>query len=376
MLLERLVELAAHASFGPAAHMAKLLLETDISDVQLGELVGEIGRELEHAEREQAEAYRQRNLAAPPKSAQPPIDLAAVFIDGGRLQERAVGPEVGVGVKAPAWRESKVAVFQRMTGDVPESDPHPAVPRCFQVERDEADDPRSRHANEASNASDSWPPEPLLKTSLASLDDSQTFGWQMAAEAERRGFFSARRRVFLADGLAYNWKIQRVHFGSFTPILDIVHAVEHLHQAAKLAERPDRLEAWIEACWQGRIGHVIAELSEHLAALGPVPPEAEKDHPVLALTRERDYFRNNETRMDYPRYRCAGLPISSAPVESHIKQLNQRVKGSDRFWGRNAEAILRLRSAALSEDERLKAHLRDRPGHPWTRQPPLQSLAA
>jgi hypothetical protein len=36
--------------------------------------------------------------------------------------------------------------------------------------------------------------------------------------------------------------------------------------------------------------------------------------------------------MNDPEYRRLGLPISRAPVESVIKQLNRRVKGSEKFW--------------------------------------------
>lgn len=66
---------------------------------------------------------------------------------------------------------------------------------------------------------------------------------------------------------------------------------------------------------------------------------------------------NNRHRMDYPRYRREGLPITSSPIESWIKQVNQRVEGSEKFWNddANAEAILHLRSAWLSDDEALRA---------------------
>ena len=57
--------------------------------------------------------------------------------------------------------------------------------------------------------------------------------------------------------------------------------------------------------------------------------------------------------MDYPEYRRLGLPISSAPVESTIKQINRRVKGTEKFWLEGgAEAILQLRAAQLSQDDR------------------------
>ena len=73
--------------------------------------------------------------------------------------------------------------------------------------------------------------------------------------------------------------------------------------------------------------------------------------------------------MDYPRYRRQGLPVTSAPMESLIKQINFRVKGTEMFWDdpEGAEAILHLRAAALSEDERLADYLSRRPGWPFVR---------
>jgi hypothetical protein len=71
------------------------------------------------------------------------------------------------------------------------------------------------------------------------------------------------------------------------------------------------------------------------------------------LTETLKYITNNRTRMDYPEYRRLGLPISSAPAESTIKQINRRVKGTEKFWLEGgAEAILQLRAAQLSDDNR------------------------
>ena len=65
------------------------------------------------------------------------------------------------------------------------------------------------------------------------------------------------------------------------------------------------------------------------------------------------YVTNNRERMNYPEYRRMGLPISSAPVESTIKQINRRVKGTEKFWLEGgAEAMLQLRAAQLSQDDR------------------------
>jgi hypothetical protein len=70
--------------------------------------------------------------------------------------------------------------------------------------------------------------------------------------------------------------------------------------------------------------------------------------------------------MDYPQYRRLGLPISSAPVESAIKQVNRRMKGTEKFWSEGgAEAIWQVRAASLSEDGRSERYgARPRPYAP------------
>jgi hypothetical protein len=74
--------------------------------------------------------------------------------------------------------------------------------------------------------------------------------------------------------------------------------------------------------------------------------------------------------MDYARYRRLGLPIVSALVESLVKEINWRVKGTEKFWNdpNGAEAILQVRAALLSEDDRLTTVLANRPGHSHRRE--------
>jgi hypothetical protein len=56
--------------------------------------------------------------------------------------------------------------------------------------------------------------------------------------------------------------------------------------------------------------------------------------------------------MRYDDYRRQGLPIMTSAVESAIKMINKRVKGSEKFWSeQGAEAILQLRADYLSETE-------------------------
>jgi len=73
--------------------------------------------------------------------------------------------------------------------------------------------------------------------------------------------------------------------------------------------------------------------------------------------------------MNYPTYRRQGLPVMSSLVESLIKEVNQRVKGTEKFWDRpeGAKAILQVRAALLSDDDRLASHIENRPGSAYRR---------
>jgi hypothetical protein len=250
-----------------------------------------------------------------------------------------------------------------MTHNPSAADPQPDLPACFAHPL--------RTTAEVSPIADSDPAasqpkrrEILFRTGLATLENSVDFAWQAAAAAENRGLFSAGARAFVSDGQAYNWTIHRSHFRSFEPILDFVHASEHVPNAAHAVGESG--ERWVELCWRGCVADVRSEMGERLSHLTPpVDPDNEPDHPWCILRREHGYLTNNQPRMDYPRYRREGLPITSSPIESWVKQLNQRVKGSEKFWNdnENGEAILELRSAWLGDDQALTNHLKARPGH-------------
>jgi hypothetical protein len=84
------------------------------------------------------------------------------------------------------------------------------------------------------------------------------------------------------------------------------------------------------------------------------------------------YVTNNWSRRAYPRYRRLGLPISSAPVASAIKQLNQGIKERENFWLLGgAEPWLQVRAAYLSKDDCAKRYWarpwKGSPRRSWTR---------
>jgi hypothetical protein len=336
----------------------------------------QVGGELEAARDSKTEAYFQQALPYVPTAPKTPIALACVSVDGGRVQTRLDGGPNGV--QEPHWRENKNGVFMRMTGVQFDDDPHPELPDCFSnrkymkkllsgVAEEDVDD--SEH--EKSDLK-SWRPERLFRTCLSSLCNSDAFGRMMEAEADSRGFFAARKRAFVGDGLAYNWNIQKRHFPDFVPILDFAHAMERTYEAAR-AVHTDSDEAWecygrwASACWEGRVRNMLSEMQQHQERLGPPPKECDEKDPRRTLAEAITYFDNNASRMDYPRYRQEGLPLTSAYTESFVKEMNYRVKSTNKFWndGPGAEAILQLRAAKLGDDDRLRLHMQTRPGNPF-----------
>ncbi len=314
-----------------------------------------------------------------------PPKLAVVESDGGRIQTRA--EDSPPGVHWQQWRETKNACLLRMTCGSFDHDPHPELPQAFcdpeKVAKLAEKEPLSGlalppevSAKKPSSAVD-WRPKRLMRTCLSSMVDSREFGCQMEREARRRRFFEAAARAFLGDGLAWNWSIQQTHFPDFIPILDFVHPLGYIYTAATIMTG-DPQQTWsyylamTRACWQGRVDEVTAALGEWLPRQGvdaahPLPD----NDPRKAVADALRYLTNNRERMDYPRYRRLGLPVTSALMESMVKEVNYRVKGTEMFWNdpSGAEAILQVRAAALCDDDRLAAYLATRPGCPYVRRP-------
>ena len=176
----------------------------------------------------------------------------------------------------------------------------------------------------------------------------------VAAAAWRQGFFTAARKAFVADGAENNWSLQRQSFSSFVPILDFIHGLSYVFASALADRRPKEGWAvyvrWIQWVWSGAVEKVIAELRVRQAELG-MPAKDEPDgSPRAIVARALAYLQNNQQRMCYADYRRQGLPITSSYVESAVKQINYRVKGTEKFWNEaGAEELLQLRTDYLSD---------------------------
>lgn len=379
-------------AFAPSYAIGEVVLQKiggiDLTGRALNKTAVKIGAEMVAARDAGVEAYFQQPLPRTHTKPATPIQLACVSVDGGRMQTRADGG--GPGVHDAHWRETKNALFMRMKSQVFTDDPHPDLPACFADRKRMksllkgvgAEVKQDSTAVDEQPAADDWRPERLFRTCLSSLEDSDAFGRMMEVEADARGFYRAQRKAFVSDGLPYNWTIQQRHFRDFTPILDFVHAVERLYEAAGALHvdadaRWQNYLHWARACWRGEVALVIAEWKTHQESLGCPPENCEKTDPRKILADAIGYFENNAPRMNYPEYRRQGLPTTSAHMESFVKELNARVKGTEKFWndGPSGEAVLQIRAAALCDDDRLTAFLQNRPGHPFHPNVPASTLA-
>lgn len=360
-------------SYERAERVLRRVGEIEISGRHVGRIAGERGQQLIDEQHDRAARHQQQQL---PVEVSNPPELAVVEMDGGRIRTRQAG--CGPGTHQPAWRETKNALFQRMSSEQHADDPAPELPAALQNRHrvrqlvlemsgtadgvDEPPEPESVDEEPSGYVA----PKRLLRTCLSSLDDVATFGRLMAAEAHRKAFYHAPRQAFVADGMKCNWTVCKKHFPTFTPIVDFLHVVSYLYHAAVAVGEEEAFGwglclDWCAACWGGRVDEVIAELTDWLSAQPAAEGELAEDDPRRIVQKAVTYLTNNRSRMDYPEYRRRGLPITSALMESLIKEINWRVKGTEKFWNDpgGATPILALKAAALCDDNRLEDRLQE-----------------
>lgn len=394
LLVQRIVVAAAETrSFKRAAIVLERVGGQKVSAKTIERVVHDVGGEL--AERRDADPKTDDALARSPED---PPALAVVECDGGRIRTREPGHGPGVHLTEKGWRESKNACLIRARPTVSRDDPQPEPPECFTDPRHVAKIAETQalsvasaqpaRNNEAPPTSDSepeierpvaaadWRPRRLVRTVLSSIAPSKSFGKQMEREAKRRRFGEAKIKAFLGDGLPWNWSIRKAHFQDFTPILDFIHVLSYLFVTAKAVRSVpqdawDQYVVWMRGAWRGEIAQVLEELRAWRTKLGEPAEGAPDQDPRVILRTTIGDLENNQERMKYPEYRQAGMPVTTAWMESLVKEMNYRVKGSEMFWNdpEGAEAILQVRAAALCDDDRLANHLGTRPGCPFTRRP-------
>ncbi len=324
-------------------------------------------------------------------------DLAVVMVDGGRSQirERAAPEDEPAAVASsefdeqPAdakgfWREDKVGLLVEMKSEAHQADPCPQVPPVFldvlRIPRlaRELGKTAARTEGEAVGGETGEPLEPepddLVgydppevghRRVVASCRPWPEFAVRVAQAARAAGFQKAKRKAFVADGSANNWRLRARHFGSFVAVLDFIHALSYVYAAATAGRRFEQgwkcYREWIGWVWEGKVAKVIEALCQRQQEMGE-PSEGESEtSPRSIVAKALGYLSNHQDKMKYDEYRKEGLPITSSLMESVVKQMNQRVKGSEKFWcGQGAEAIVQLRADHLDDDQPLDDFWRQR----------------
>ena len=183
--------------------------------------------------------------------------------------------------------------------------------------------------------------DPDSTSYLGSFAPADQFATLVHAEARRRGADHIRQLVVLGDGAPWIWKLATAIAPEATPIVDIYHAREHLHDlAAALApalgdQHPDWLTARLADLDAGDIETLVAETTR-LALTDDLARDTDK---ALA------YFKTNAHRMRYAYFRDHGMFVGSGTVEAGCKAvIGQRLKLSGMRWNiPGATGILTLR---------------------------------
>lgn len=388
-LLKKVVHAAAcSTSFRQASEDLRVLAEVKVSSQRVRRAAERVGEERVAQSRAAAEAYQRLPLPArqqSPREQSPQV--ACVQTDGGRMQIRPRDADAASPNDQPAvvsssprqtnwWRETKVGCLLSMTSDTYAQDPAPTIPAVFvdparmarmtrEIKGFSGEAAADESASETSEAVVHEAPRVVSQTVVATRENVERFGDQLVAAAHARGFAAAERKAFVADGSETNWALQRRHFSRYTPILDWVHAVCYVYAAAMAGV--NAREGWAAYCqwaqwlWSGEVDRILERLAEKQAALGPPREGDAETSPPQRVADALRYLSNQRSRMNYPEYRRQGLPITSSHVESTIKRINRRVKGTEKFWDQGAEPLLHLAADYISPPEAMDEFWTARP---------------
>ena len=406
-LVEKVAYLGAKLpSFRDAYEALDVLLRTTLSLQRVERVTERIGAERVVQREAEIAAWRALPLVQrdqTPEGVKAPA-VAAVLADGGRLQLCQANPAARSTSSSKVkshWHEYKAGVLQSLKSERHTADPCAAIPpvylqadRIDQLSREittlaareepagpagETPAAREEGVAPASTTAALIPPAEVLphgydppkiidRDVVATRHASDDFGEQLAARAWHLGLFAAIRKAFIGDGSSWIWTAWERYFKAFgfVPILDFIHALTRVYAAAMAGrsqtEGWEIYQRWITWVWQGEVTKVIAELAARQQALGPPTTSDGDTSPRHIVSESLTYLQNQQGRMHYNQYRQAGLPITSAHMESTVKLINRRVKGSEKYWSEpGAEDLLQLTADHLSTSQPLTPFWHSRP---------------
>lgn len=128
-------------------------------------------------------------------------------------------------------------------------------------------------------------------TYVGSFEAAEPFGLRIREEARRRGLGRAHQVVFIGDGAAWIWELRRLNFPGAVEILDLYHALEHLHLLCEsLYPAQPRWTQKVESTWaaqlkNGQVVEVITAARRRLRILVPNRTARWRNKsPILSIT--------------------------------------------------------------------------------------------
>lgn len=165
----------------------------------------------------------------------------------------------------------------------------------------------------------------------------------------------AKAIVFCGDGAPWIWsdvvdlcERMQLDMKKVSQVLDYTHAKQQLGELLDYVGKfngrkrgKGKLDRkWKNMLWKGQIDELKAEIEKYCVGA----------RKVAALKKWKNYFKKNQSRMQYHSFESRNLPCGSGSVESAIRRvINLRLKAAGTFWKKErAEIFLFLRSQLIS----------------------------
>ncbi len=191
---------------------------------------------------------------------------------------------------------------------------------------------------------------PVGKELRATMDGKTAALTRLAQRAAQYDGPRIEQRVALTDGADALQRALRSALPDYPLVLDIIHVLEHLWEAATglLGERHPERTGWVRdrpaLLLEGQVLDVVADLRTRADA--PDTPTSAR----ALLVRTASYYERNAPHMRYDAYLAAGWPIGTGVVEGACRHLvKDRLEQAGMRWTRSgAQALLDLRALRLN----------------------------
>jgi hypothetical protein len=195
-------------------------------------------------------------------------------------------------------------------------------------------------------------PAPVGKEVRATMYGKDFAIERLAKRVASREDKHIQHRAALTDGAEPLQDRILAAFPNFELILDIIHAIEYLWDAANalLGETHSDRTAWVKEQLLLILSGQTETVIQTLEGLAQDPSTSPTQQKVLNTTI--GYYRRNLPYMHYDRYLARGWPISTGVVEGACGHLvKDRMERSGMRWTKSgAQAILELRAVRVNGD--------------------------